>query len=221
MENSISHVWLSLGQVDELLADMNGISDDQRSAFTGRIKMLSRLGVPPAAKVGTGRRAQLDFDGLWQMALAVELIQLSLSTERAANLVLFAWPRGVRDVMRMTASWADLLDPIVIILALEGYDGVNRQIELEELERRRMAAAVGQVYTPLAGFGAFSKAFRHDGPYQLSDPERFRRLSIVNASGLATRLAQGLEERGWASQFEFKEWCRAQPPIQPRLNPKD
>ena len=71
-------VELAYADVERVLARLNRIADDKRTAFKARLKHLQRLGFPAGANTGTGKRAVYDADMLFQLVLAVELIQCGL-----------------------------------------------------------------------------------------------------------------------------------------------
>lgn len=75
----------SFSLVEEVIAQMNFISDERRSAFSSRLKHFQRLKYPVGINTGRGVAAIYRARHLLLMALAVEFIQLGLTPERTVR----------------------------------------------------------------------------------------------------------------------------------------
>ena len=84
-------VELAYADVERVLAKMNRIADDKRTAFKARLKHLQRLGFPVGANTGTGKRAIYDADMLFQLVMAVELIQCGLPPKLIVTVLTDNW----------------------------------------------------------------------------------------------------------------------------------
>lgn len=78
---------LAFGAVEDVFARLHGIREDKRVAFRARFKHLKRLGFPPGTNTGSGRAAAYEGPEIFLLALALELLQLGLSPERAVGLI--------------------------------------------------------------------------------------------------------------------------------------
>lgn len=84
-------VELAYADVERVLARLNRIADDKRTAFKARLKHLQRLGFPTGANTGTGKRAIYDADMLFQLVLALELIQCGLPPKLIVTVLNDNW----------------------------------------------------------------------------------------------------------------------------------
>ena len=75
------------GELEAILADLNGIPSHQRTAFQARLKNFHRLGFPEGIGQGRGKAAIYGARELVLMALAVELTQLGLTPERVIEVI--------------------------------------------------------------------------------------------------------------------------------------
>lgn len=75
--------------VESLLAIQQRIADDQRTPFQNRLKNLHRLGFPRDLETVPGRATQYTAHQYVFMAIAVELLQLGISPERAVSMMRF------------------------------------------------------------------------------------------------------------------------------------
>jgi hypothetical protein len=207
MNLSSNSPTLSFGQFEGVLAAISGVGPFDRSALTARLRLLARLGVPDLPRVGTGRRAAYDLKAVFQTALALELVQLSISTEAAARLVLHAWDTSLYGLIRSSVTPGD---PWIILVNLEGFDGLSKNVDPAEVEAKRAAMSDGAPI-PLLDLDTFRRAFGQ-GRYSVNDYERFKRIAIVNVSGLGSRLMYALDEANLVSRETFLAWCRAQTP---------
>jgi hypothetical protein len=84
-------VELAYADVEGVLARLNRIADEKRTAFRARLKHLQRLGFPAGANTGTGKRAVYDADMLFQLVMAVELIQCGLPPKLIVSVLTHNW----------------------------------------------------------------------------------------------------------------------------------
>jgi hypothetical protein len=95
---------LSFAHVEQVLALAHEIRDDKRAAFAARLKHLQRLGFPPGVNTGRGVAATYDIGHLFLLGLALELNQLGLTPERAAD-VLMNNPEAVLSALSIASAW--------------------------------------------------------------------------------------------------------------------
>ncbi|MBR2270162.1 MULTISPECIES: hypothetical protein [Sphingobium] len=79
---------MNYGTVEALFAKLHLIRSEKRIAFKARLKHLQRLGFPPGINTGTGRAASYGAGEVFLLGLAIELIQLGLSPERAKSVLI-------------------------------------------------------------------------------------------------------------------------------------
>jgi hypothetical protein len=86
--------------VESILAELHGVTPDDRGALRSRLRMLRDIGVPAVEKPGKGARVEYRFPDLWEMRLALLLEQFGLPPAQV-KLVLadrVGW-RGWYDAM--------------------------------------------------------------------------------------------------------------------------
>lgn len=89
--SDLKPVELAYADIERVLARLNRIADDKRIAFKARLKHLQRLGFPAGANTGTGKRAVYDADMLFQLVMAVELIQCGLPPKLIVTVLKDNW----------------------------------------------------------------------------------------------------------------------------------
>lgn len=89
--SDLKPVELAYADIERVLARLNRIADDKRTAFKARLKHLQRLGFPTGANTGTGKRAVYDADMLFQLVMAVELIQCGLPPKLIVTVLKDNW----------------------------------------------------------------------------------------------------------------------------------
>ena len=208
-EEKSSRHWpmLVFADVENVVAALHDIEDRDRPALRARLKQFARRGVPSSANVGSGRAVTYSFGDLFQVVLAVEFVQLALTTDRAAALVAYWWPRGLYKVAWL--SYRAMADPVVIVLRLEGYDGLEKTSSIEAFQARSVAEHPDAA--PTVAFGRFSQAFGVDGVYPVGNPDVFKRVSLVNTTGLVFRLRRILNEHELVNYDVFHEACYSEP----------
>ena len=77
----------SFADVDCALATVHEIREPKRKAFTARLQNLQKHGFPTGTNTGRGRRASYEPGHVVLIGIALELIQLGLTPERAVNLI--------------------------------------------------------------------------------------------------------------------------------------
>lgn len=78
---------LAYGEVELILSQMNEVQPRQLGAFRSRLRHLQKLGFPPGINTGKGRPAVYGAGQIMLLALALELIQLGVTPDRAAGLL--------------------------------------------------------------------------------------------------------------------------------------
>lgn len=78
---------LRFGELEAVLAHLNGIPSHQRTAFQARLKNFHRLGFPAGIGQGRGKAVIYTAREVLLMAVAVELTQLGLTPERVIEVI--------------------------------------------------------------------------------------------------------------------------------------
>lgn len=82
---------LTFGQVEAILAEMEGVHNDRRGAFQSRLKQWQKMKFPQGVNVGRGVKAPYGADQLFQLVYMVELLRIGLTPDRAIEIVTAAW----------------------------------------------------------------------------------------------------------------------------------
>ncbi|OYQ29363.1 hypothetical protein CHU93_07635 [Sandarakinorhabdus cyanobacteriorum] len=217
MDQSLSEVAIGSKELEQLLIAINDVPEEDQAALTSRLKLLARLGVPDAQRVGTGRKARFDLISVFQVAIAVEMIQMSLSTEKAARLLTYAWPRGLSNILSTIGRahrgqlTGESIYPAVITLSLERFDGLTKSDDPKAVEEERRRQSPNGRFTPIVGYGPLRRATSAEGYFDLTDPMKAKRISVINASSLAHRIGVYLERTKVMTLAELHAWCLACP----------
>lgn len=222
MDQSLSEGAIGSKELELLLIAINDVPNEDQAALASRLKLLARLGVPDAERVGTGRRAQFDLVSVFQVAIAVEMIQMSLSTEKAARLLTYAWPRGLSNILptigrvhRSRTVGDSSSYPAVITLSLERFDGLTKTDDPRLVDETRRRQSPNRKFTPIVGYGPLRRAIGPGGYFDLTDPMKSKRIGVINASSLAERIGAHLESTNVMSHAQLHTWCYQYPYIDP------
>lgn len=91
-----------------ILADRHGIDEMSTVAFRGRLQHFQRLGFPAGINTGRGRSVAYSFGQLLELSLAIELIQMGLTPERAVAVLRsskFAVYQSVSSAVENESIW--------------------------------------------------------------------------------------------------------------------
>ena len=77
----------TFAEVEGALAATYDIADDKRQAFRARLQHLQKLRFPEGLNTGRGRAAKYRAAHLYLLAVAIELLQIGLSPERAKTVI--------------------------------------------------------------------------------------------------------------------------------------
>lgn len=108
---------LTFGQVEAILATMEGVHDDRRGALQSRLKQWQKMGFPEGVNVGRGVRATYGADQLFQLVYMVELLRVGLTPDRAIETVTAAWDTirsGIIETVHCLAGGSDHLHYITL-----------------------------------------------------------------------------------------------------------
>lgn len=78
---------LTYAQLNEALAQMNNVSENDGGAFRARLRKLQGEGIPGGANPGKGRRVDYTLPLVIEATVAVELLQIGWSTSQTASLI--------------------------------------------------------------------------------------------------------------------------------------
>lgn len=77
----------SFAQVVTALAETYAIDHERRGAFVARLQNLQKLGFPEGTNTGRGKAARYSAGHVFLIGVALELIQLGLTPERAKHVI--------------------------------------------------------------------------------------------------------------------------------------
>jgi hypothetical protein len=103
---------LTFGQIEAILATMEGVHEDRRGAFHSRLKQWQKMGFPQGVNVGRGVRAPYGANQLFQLVYMVELLRVGLTPDRAIETVIAAWDTirmGITETVQCHAGESDHL----------------------------------------------------------------------------------------------------------------
>jgi len=92
----LAAIWTAVftyAEAETLLGELYGVPDQatQRGAFRGRLKHLSRLGVPLDSRPGKGARVAYDVEHLYQWAFCLELEEFGLDPTVIVRFLRAQW----------------------------------------------------------------------------------------------------------------------------------
>jgi hypothetical protein len=148
--------------VESILAELHGVTPDDRGALRSRLRMLRDIGVPAVEKPGKGARVEYRFPDLWEMRLALLLEQFGLPPAQV-KLVLAArvgwqgWYDAMREHEKQTRDGADIWvhvrwvslnleqgTPAPVIL-MGPLDDIVRDIKIMDLKGAFKTAVIGLI----------------------------------------------------------------------------
>lgn len=221
MDQSLSGIAINSKELEQLLVVVNDVPERDQAALASRLKLLARLGVPDGGRVGTGRRALYDLVSVFQVAIAIEMIQMSLSTEKAARLLTYAWPRGLSNILptigrvHRNVAVGENDYPAVITLSLEGFDGLAKSDDPKSVDDERRRQSPDHRFTPIVGYGPLRRAIGPTGFFDISNPMKAKRIVVINASSLAERIGRHLEATSSVTLMQLYAWCGRYPYVRP------
>jgi hypothetical protein len=186
----MSGVELGREQLQALMMRLHRVPAEKRIAMLGRLKHLQRLEWPPGANPGKGKRVRYDPEQIFQLALALELIQLGTTPERAVNTLCYhiktVWVAAAEASKSAVSGVGDpiflLFDPASLSTALGG-DEVSVNVA------PMISSYLDDVTKLLKGLGS----------------KEVPRISIVNISALIDRIETELGRLGLGSESSFSE----------------
>lgn len=90
---------LSSGDVERVLIHMAMVAPDAVVAFRARLKHLQRLGIPLGANTGKGRRVPHTLDTMFQLVIAVDLLQVGLPPQMVFRTIKWNWAGIARALL--------------------------------------------------------------------------------------------------------------------------
>ncbi len=100
---NLKPVELDNDDVDALLSSIHGVPPAQ--AVQARLRYLRKIGFPPNAKAGRGKRTVHDLEGALKLAIVFEMLALGIPPGRAVATVTSSWEDLRGAVM---AGWHSL-----------------------------------------------------------------------------------------------------------------
>lgn len=189
---------MGFAQVDAVLAEVNWIASDKRTAFQARLKNFQRLGLLEDIREGRGKAAAYDAHHVLLLGLAVEFAQLGFAPDMTVSIL----KRNMAHIVRAIASIprdekeAESWSPQLVY-----FDPANlsslMQTPVEELQWQDFTFAS-------------AKEFK-DGLRDLL-ARGCTRLALINVTGLVVRIAMALERvtelRGLSPGWHYSQALR-------------
>lgn len=178
---------LRFNQVERMLHQLHAIGPGKHAAFRSRLQHIQRLGFPAGANTGRGRPAAYSAGQIMSLAIAVELLQLGMSPERAVAAL------SVEDF------------PAAIGLALLKFPRTDGWSDAFLLFQPNSLAGLTED-GPAGPEAAFTSAIflKHDLREWIGRDGRFsRRVTIVNLSEIIDMVISALALDGACSEDEF------------------
>ncbi|WP_022684603.1 hypothetical protein [Sphingobium bisphenolivorans] len=97
-------IKFSFAQVSSILESVHRIAPVHSSAFRARLKHLQRLGFPSGINTGKGKAAAYGFRELMMLAVALQLIEIGMSPEKATGIC----QANESDIVRYTVKAINL-----------------------------------------------------------------------------------------------------------------
>lgn len=222
---------LRLSDCESILADMFEVEESDRSKLRARLKQLQRLDWPAAETVGQGPKERYWLEDLLQLVIVFELIELSMTTSRAAELARYFWPtfanaaanawieyqaererrgeiepRG--DAPRpQSVNWR----PILALIDVKDFDGLNKRDSLKEWKAARSAPLANgkkRSLPRLVVTGRLDALFNNSVSIgaEFNDAET-RRAGVIDLTKVTAALIRRMEERDFFSALDFEYWC--------------
>jgi len=188
-------------QVESVLAEVNWIASDKRTAFQARLKNFQRLGLLENIPEGRGKAATYDAHHVLMLGLAVEFGQLGFAPDTTVSIL----KRNRAHVVRAIASIprnekeAEAWSPQLVY-----FDPANlsslMQTPVEELQWQDFA------FAPAEEFKEGLRDLLARG---------CTRLAVINVTGLVVRIAMALERvselrglmPGWHYSQALRTWA--------------
>lgn len=104
-------------EVETALAHLIGVHPEKRARFQALLKQLQRMGFPEGVNAGKTSRAAYNASHLFQLAVALEILQIGIAPERAIRFVRTWW-----DQIRKGLLLARAMQGVLIGIAFRPKD---------------------------------------------------------------------------------------------------
>jgi hypothetical protein len=102
---------------EAILAELHGVTPDERGAFHARLRILRDMGIPAVMKPGSGSRVSYQFLDLWKTHLALLLLKFGLPPAQAKSVLedkvgWLEWYDKMRELEKQTPAadiWAHVM----------------------------------------------------------------------------------------------------------------
>lgn len=172
--------------VDVALAEMHGIANAKRSAFSNRLKHLQRMGFPPGVNTGRGRAAIYYAEHVFLLSVALQLSEFGFTPERAIRVIEYGIARLAGGARAAVAA----PDQTILCEVPTG--------ALEDLIHRDHVSEY-------VGLGPIDADFAAKRLYLITEAEGPMRWSVFSLSGLIKRLSALLD--GKLKPDGFPDFC--------------
>lgn len=205
---------MSFGEMIDALVALYGVREDERARFVARVNKVQRAGVPVGTNKGKGARVRYTLDQFFQMLVVLELAELSISLNNAAEMVLREWPHFTVSLAIAHAWLGREENESILLLAsaseLEGFSEQPHHMAARDAEARRFLVSAPDRPSDGLGMATAGQLIRN-GRFYLGANSLNRRLwrtSIIDMSTLVPFTVQVLRSMELVSDEGMTAWAR-------------
>jgi hypothetical protein len=112
----IEHKVMEYRELESILAELHGVTQDDRGKFRARLRILRDIGVPAVMKPGKGSRVTYQFLDLWEVHLGLLLVHFGLPPAQVKFVLedkvgWLGWYEKMRELEKQTTAdiWAHVM----------------------------------------------------------------------------------------------------------------
>jgi hypothetical protein len=202
----------------DVLMSLYGVRESERGRFVARVNKVQRAGVPIGTNIGRGPRVRYSLDHLFQLLLAIELAELSISLLNAASLVRDFWP-GSSVSLAPSHAWLGYrngeTDSVLVLASaseLEGFAAHRDSKTAATAAARRFIVGAPSRTSDRLTTTTSDRLFRN-GRFDLgatSLSSNVWRTAIIDLSSLVPLVVRLLSDKTLVTEDEFTTWAERQ-----------
>jgi hypothetical protein len=128
---------MNYSEYERLLVRLHDISEQDREAFKGRLRVLRDMNVPNTTACGSGRKIEYGQFETWTTHLALTLSELAVPPQRIADFFqLFVYPSNYYDVILTTLFDEEYILAIHFGINAGKRDNVKEQPMIQNIFRK-------------------------------------------------------------------------------------
>lgn len=116
-------------EVESVLAHLIGVFPEKRPRFQARLKQFQRLKFPEGANAGKTARADYRAEQVFKLAMALELLQVGITPERAINYAQSWWPKIRKGLIHARIRQA----PTAVLFFPKDFGGLTESDDSEQV----------------------------------------------------------------------------------------